>query len=368
MGIGSPQGIFAFSDLSDNLPPILRATVGCGDLYIHLDRCFEADENAPWRYFVECDVGGTDSNYYGRPRWKYAPQAGDAGDHDWTIHRYYDNTEILPAITKTLTVSAGTSTAARKLCVVGDSTGEERNINAVMRLDGSGMTVTTVGDVSDSGTDSEGGSQSFDHEGHSAWTLNSFIARTDSPFVSAPNVVDFPTWVTAKGFAAGDFMYWALGINDVVFLTTDADVDAAIASWHVDLEKLIGMSDSPPASSLRGAEPGAIVLIDLVIPPAPEEAWDATGQNQWFYRRSIHKLRRMLIDTYATAAYRAKNIHILGSNLMVPQLYGWETAMEAISDVADPQIERVDDRIHPDPVVYYKIGDHIATWVLALGG
>jgi len=362
MPIGHMTGIYQSGQLRHNIPPILYAAVGAGDLLIHLDNAIDFEPMAGWNFKVDCDIGGMGCDAYGRPRWEYTPDAGDAGDHTWTIYGRYGG-QTLWSLQRTLTVSAGTSTSTIKLVSIGDSNLDETLADQKRVLLASGMTVTHVGTNNDSTTDSAGTSQNADHEGYGGRTLASFM--TQAPFAPAGSV-DWSTWISTHSFGAGHVaILGGLGTNDMYSQATDAAAAAVAATWPANLESLIGMSASPPAGSLKQLVPGAIVLIDMPIPGASAEAFKSTGVDPWQLRRNLWRLRNTLMQ-YGTAAYRGRGIYLIGTHLGVPPERGFMHSMAAISDVDSPQVSRASNAVHMDEPGYWNVGTDRAAAVIAL--
>ncbi len=122
-------------------------------------------------------------------------------------------------------------------------------------------------------------------------------------------VVDFPQFLANNGFPSMDWVFVALGINDVFAQVSDAAASALADSSFTQLDTLI--------ASIKAS--GASTKVALVLPSPPAAMQDAfganyaTGQTRWRFKRNVLIWARQLIARYA--GQEASRIYLVPSNV-----------------------------------------------------
>jgi lysophospholipase L1-like esterase len=178
------------------------------------------------------------------------------------------------------------SGVTRKLLLVGDSTtaGGQVATELVRMASTNGFKLTALGTQ---------GTYTNLHEGRSGWRFADFYSGLNSPFTNGAGAFDFNHYLTnnSLAMAAGDWVIFNLGINDVFSYSTDATLSAGVATMLTTYSNMV--------HSVTNTVPGIRVGLCVTIPPSVSQ--DAfgnnywTGQTYWRYRRNRYLLAEQMV-------------------------------------------------------------------------
>lgn len=326
---------------SIHLPSVIPAVVG-RELNIYYQNVIKSWH--PLRSFtirVTTTKGKTENH-----RWTFTPAAGDVGDVALTLSVWWNGVQVA---TKAVTVRVAAVNAAtavtRKLLSIADSTTEtgrwlgeiETNISAL-----SNVKIQTVGTRTTTNT---GNGPTAKTEARSGWSVQRFYNDAASPFVFG-GVFNFAQYLTnnpSVTLSAGDWVYFNLGINDLMFAGDDTSTNAKIDTMFTQMDAMI--------ASIKAAVAGVRIAVDIPIPPSNEvgAAFGIYGSQVQFiqYARNRHTLAERILAKYG--GREAENLHVFGGdvNFDVEDMATWLTATVSQSARSATQVTVRTDGVHP---------------------
>ena len=190
--------------------------------------------------------------------------------------------------------------------------------------------------------------------GDATITFSASAAVPGNPFWIG-GAVNFPQYLTNNSIATPDWVFIALGINDVFAYTSDSAASAYADSAFQNLDTLI--------ASIKAA--GAGVNVGLMIPSPPSSDEDsfganyATGQTRWRFKRNILIWARQLIAKYA--GQEANRIYVVPTNTALDTVNNMSRASSApVNSRSTVNATRQNNGVHPAQSGYQQIGD--ALW------
>ncbi len=166
--------------------------------------------------------------------------------------------------------------------------------------------------------------------------------------------VNFAQYLSDTGTATPDWVFIALGINDVFSQTSDVTAAAMADGAFTSLDVLI--------ASIKAA--GAGIKIGLMLPSPPSASEDSfganygTGQTRWRDKRNILIWARQLIAKYV--GQESSQIYIVPSNVALDTVNNMSIAGVApINSRSTVTVTRQNNGVHPGTSGYQQIGDAI---------
>lgn len=344
------------------LPTYLYAVEG-QECNVYFDNICLTSPRGSWEWNVACALGTQYEN-----RWSFTAVAGDAGTAAWSITPKVGKYEATAeSATLRVTALAGAS-VSRSILMVGDSTGSGALPELVNLLDGGNITATFVGTTETSALDSEGGSRTVKEEAYGGYTWAVFNGENQgvspSPFWDGGEI-DFGWYLTTNSISmtSGDWVLIHLGINDIFWCETDAEVLVVLNGLAAKIDTIVGTGASPAATTMRGAVSGIRIGLCVTIPASDSQ--DAMGANYtssrdlWRYKRNLKLLQQWYIDTYDTATYIARNIHIVPLHANLDTVNNMESTMTAVNARNAEQYEMQSNGVHPIASGYYQMADSL---------
>lgn len=193
--------------------------------------------------------------------------------------------------------------------------------------------------------------------GDATIAFSASAAVSGNPFWIS-GAVNFAGYLAAHSIAAPDWVFIALGINDIFFQVSDASASAAADAAFTLLDTLI--------ASIKSADVNTKIGIMLPSPPSSsQDAFGAnyrSGQTRWRDKRNILIWSRQLITKYT--GQEASRIYIVPSNTAL------DTVNNMIFAAADPvnsrnagvMVARQNNGVHPATSGYQQIAD--AVWAV----
>lgn len=190
--------------------------------------------------------------------------------------------------------------------------------------------------------------------GDAAIAFSSFATAAGNPFWIG-GALNFGQYLTNNGFAAPDWVFLALGTNDVLSVATDAAVDALAGSTLTALDGLI--------ASIKAG--GASTKVVLVPPPVPtgeqdgaDAAWGA-GQTRWRFKRNVIRWAAKVYAKYA--AQEAARIYIAPCWLNLDAMNNFPRSVAApVNSRSAVTATRQNNNVHPATSGYQQCAD--AAW------
>lgn len=298
---------------------------------------------------VTCAKGSSDGT-----KWSYTPTASDAGTVQFALtvkNAAFGNT--LASKTVSLVTNPADYPASpvnRKLLVIGDSTTVGGTVSAELKrlfLTDTKLVLTEAGSNTGNASDSTAVSRAVAFDGITgsdftrinsdttvSWTTLGGVARTGSAFVNpATGLFDFHYYQTnwSLSFSAGDWVIFNLGINAINSCTSDASLNAQIAT---QLGALTNMLDAIGAEA-----PGVRLGVAITIPPNESIAAfqaDYGASTAWIYRYlRNHQLWVERLIAFLESQYPSVALVPIHANL----------------DCAN----NMDNSVHPAAAGYYQI-------------
>ena len=190
--------------------------------------------------------------------------------------------------------------------------------------------------------------------GDASIAFSSSAAVTGNPFWKS-GAVNFAQYLTDTGTAVPDWVFIALGINDVFSQTSDVAATTLTDSALTSLDVLI--------ASIKAA--GAGIKIGLMLPSPPSSSQDsfggnyATGQTRWRDKRNILIWARQMIAKYT--GQEAARIYLVPSNTALDTVNNMSVAAAApINSRSSVNVARQNNGVHPGTPGYQQIAD--AVW------
>ena len=197
--------------------------------------------------------------------------------------------------------------------------------------------------------------------GDATITFSASATAPGNPFWIG-GAVNFPQYLTANSLATPDWVFVALGINDVFGQTTDAACSAAADAAFVKLDTLI--------ASIKAASAGVKVGLMLPSPPSSDQdsfaASYGVGQTRWRNKRNIVIWTRQLIAKYK--GQEASRIYIVPSNTALDTVNNMSTAAAGPANSrSSVNVARQNNGVHPATSGYQQIGDALWAFMKYLG-
>jgi len=279
-------------------------------------------------------------------RWRFTPEAANAGTHDASMTCYYNGTEIASKTTQ-LVVKADSvgSGVTRKALIVGDSIVNGGVISQTI-LDNVTASASTYA-VTLLGTQGTGSAL---HEGRSGWTYGQF-ATAGSPFFNGGGSFAFAAYLSANGWsmASTDSIFIQLGTNDF-FSVAPSGLAAAILTTSAYLDALI--------TGLRAGV--ANVNIWICLTPQPAFSTHAMGlsygstYNLFEVKKNYAVWRQTLIDLYGAGT---NNIRVLGTSTVIDTRNNYTLVTEALNARNATTASFQSDNVHPTSGGRQQLGD-----------
>lgn len=305
---------------------------------------------------VTCSYSSTYIGTQSDRAWYATPVTANVGDRTWTISIYHQGTQVATEST-TLRIKAALASGSpsRKVLVIGDSTTANnlRSLAELQDLGGVGdLTVTTVGSLSSSNVPSFDASlYTCNHEGVGGKTYSYFYTDNASPFVYT-GVFDFGQYLTDQSItlSADDWVFFALGINDIFSATSDATVATTWATLNTQLDAMI--------AAMQSEVTGLRIAVGLPLPPASSQHafGDDYTSNQY---RARYKRNRDLLIAYLQAEYGGSE----GSDVYILPLYAcldtennFPLGSTAVNAYNTATVDRHTNALHPANAGYFQMG------------
>jgi lysophospholipase L1-like esterase len=322
-----------------SLPPKIYGVVG-KEVNIYFDNIISDNMRKYW-FNVTCAVGTQQDE-----RWTCTPTA--AGTSTLTIDVYDDMDNLVKtATTSIIVVAADAQTGVTKTALfVGDSTTAAGTYTGeLLTLLGASdpMNITLIG--------TQGSSTNL-HEGYGGWTVADHYSSVSSPFVFS-TVYNFATYMATHGFAAVDWIFTHLGINDVFGALNDASVDGTITANLAAFEAMITSQKAFNAN----------VKIGIMLPILPSLQQNAFGKNydngqtQRRYKRNIHRYTKALITAFG--GREAANIYLIPTNVNIDTANNMQTETVAVNSRNAVEVVRQSNGVHPAAAGYYQMADSV---------
>lgn len=197
--------------------------------------------------------------------------------------------------------------------------------------------------------------------GDATITFTASAAAPGNPFWIG-GAVNFAQYLTNNSLAAPDWVFVALGINDVFGQTDDAACSAAADAAFVKLDTLI--------TSIKAA--GAGVKVGLMVPSPPSSDQDAfganygVGQTRWRDKRNILIWARQMLVKYS--GQEANRIYIVPTNTALDTVNNMNLAASApVNSRSTVNSTRQNNGVHPATSGYQQIGDALWAFMKYLG-
>jgi len=197
--------------------------------------------------------------------------------------------------------------------------------------------------------------------GDATITFSASATAPGNPFWIG-GAVNFAQYLTNNSLAAPDWVFIALGINDVFSYIDDAACSAFADAAFVKLDTLI--------ASIKAA--GAGVKVGLMVPSPPSSDQDAfganygVGQTRWRDKRNILIWARQMIVKYS--GQEANRIYIVPTNTALDTVNNMNLAASApVNSRSAVSSTRQNNGVHPASAGYQQIGDALWAFMKYLG-
>lgn len=327
------------------VPEYFYGVVG-SEVSIYNDNILMHDA-ADYRFdYVYAQTDGVQQN----ERWKLIPSAARNDVLTIDIHSKTSEAAIATAQTTVIAKAASVGAGANRTCLfIGDSTTAPTGgagmylaaLNTLFSTDA--MDITQIGTQTGYGTNSEG---------YPGWAISTFLG-SGSPFYFA-GAFNFSTYMSTHGYAAVDYVFIHLGINDVMALTSDAAVTAAAVSMVANIETMI--------TSIHAFNAAVKIGLMVTIPPSAEQdafgANYASGMSRWRYKRNILLWAKALIDAFTGRTVTDK-IHLVPVNCNIDTINNMSRAAATPVNSRNTTITvaRQSNGVHPADTGYAQMAD-----------
>jgi hypothetical protein len=328
-----------------NLPSKIYGVVG-KEVNVYLDNLM-IDDASKYNFNVECAVGIQQSE-----RWTAVPT--EVIETNLSIDVYKDCgdiTEKLTDIVSTLRVvgaSAG-SGLNKKYLQIGDSTTwNMMNYGYLLaNFTDDVMTLTQIG--------TQGTAPNL-HEGYLGMDTEFVFSNPACPLVYN-GAFDFAHYMATQGYAGVDIVTFAMGINDMYGMQSDAQANAQIATSMAQYEYMI--------NNIHSYNPAIKVGILLTIPPTKsQDAFGADGpqaQTRFRHKRNIMLWVKRCIEVFG--AREASNIFVVpyATNLDTEHNFSYQSAQV---NARNPLVvDRQANALHPDYSGCWQMADSVYFWI-----
>lgn len=334
-------------DLIINIPAKLYATEGI-ECNIYFENLCDDWERYNWD--VTCTKGIQLERGY-----RITPVAADAGSYSLKIKATrIDNKDIFKVATATLiisTESAGTGDTV-KVIVLGDST--TAGGTAVTKLhsdiDGTGMTIETLGTR---------GTSPNNHEGRAGWRFRSYFNsgsdETTNPFYNpTTQTFDASYYFTNTGTAIPDWFIINLGINDVFGALSDSEA-------NTEIDSVFGYADAM-ISSILSVSQSIKVGLCLTIPP--NDSQDAFGKDYGCGQtRNRYKANNTILVSRMINKYDNKEsdrVYLIPINTALDTVYNMtreSNPVNARNTSVTYMSPTGNAAVHPNETGYWQVAD-----------
>lgn len=299
-------------DIILNIPEKLYATQGI-EYNIYFENICEDWTRYSWD--VTCTKGMQLERGY-----RITPAASDAGEYPITIiATRIDDPSISKEVTSTLIISAesaGTSETV-SVIVLGDSTTDYGVTVTKLHsdIDGTGMTLETLGTR---------GTSPNNHEGRSGWSFRYYCTMaadsTDqtilNPFYNpTTHTFDASYYFTNSGISVPDWFIINLGINDMFGASSDAEAETAINT-------ALGYADDMISSILSVSQDIKVGLCLTIPPNHSQDAFGKDykcGQTRNRYKRNNTMFVSRIISEYGDR--ESERIYLVPINTALDTVY-----------------------------------------------
>lgn len=299
-------------DIILNIPEKVYATQGI-EYNIYFENICENWSKYLWD--VNCTKGMQLERGY-----RITPVAADAGEYPITIKvTRIDDPSIYKEVTSTLIISAESAGTGETVSVIvlGDSTTDYGV--AVTKLhsdiDGTGMTLETLGTR---------GTSPNNHEGRSGWSFQYYCTKASdasdqsivNPFYNpTTNTFDASYYFSNSGISTPDWFIINLGINDVFGASNDTEAETAINT-------ALGYADEMIESILSATQDTKIGLCLTIPPNHSQDAFGKgykCGQTRNRYKRNNTLLVNRIMFEYGDR--ESERIYLVPINTALDTVY-----------------------------------------------
>lgn len=198
------------------------------------------------------------------------------------------------------------------------------------------------------------------HEAKSGKTVDWHYTHADSRLVNA-GAYSFTYYRNNHvfGFTSGDWVLIHLGINDVFPFTSDADVEAAVATMVTQLDAMI-LANRVSIAGIRHA------LVITIPPCASQDGFGASydsGQSLRRYERNWRVWVREMLSYYDTAGQQAISVFVVGAHAAIDRARGFPTTTAAASAATAETATRQTNGVHPNSSGYTQMGEAIRAFL-----
>lgn len=349
------------------LPQALYAVPGT-ELNVYFDNIVLVPDIKRIQFDVDCKYGRQD-----QARWRFTPEAKDAGSFPLTIKVYDADSKLLAEAAATVYVSPEDSGKGKDISVMllgASQTAASiypQELYDLFKKD-EGLNVKFIGTNSSSGYPVKEGIAA--HEGRGGWGWAKYCTLFEDPkeirpvFKSSPFLVrkdgkvvlDFKNYCDRNNNGkAPDYITILLGINDV-FLFDDAQFDQNLPAVFASADTLI--------NEFRKVSPETKIGIALVPPPAASQ--DAFGKNykcgqtRWQYRKNQHRYNENLIKKFG--GREKENLYIIPLHVNIDCENNYPKEEEQINARNPKKILIASNGCHPTKEGYLQFADSFYSW------
>lgn len=322
------------------LPPKIDAVVG-KEVNVYFQNIF-SDIAKNYSIDVVCEVG-THQN----ERWTVAPTV--AGTYPIQVTFYNGIQPVAHAVSSVVVKVANAGNGVvKKSLFIGDSTTDNGTVTAELV----NLFNTDVMDLTLLGTR---GTAPNLHEGRSGWSTQTYLT-TANPFLNS-GAFDFSNYMTTQGYASVDYVFIALGINDIFEYTDDTTLNTAITA-------ILGRFDTM-INSIKAYNSAIKIGLFVTIPPSYNQ--DSFGasytsyQPLWRYKRNHFLFIKALIEKYKSRT--TDNIYLVPVCSNLDTENNFPTVTVNANSRNTKQIARQSNGVHPATEGYNQMADSVFYWI-----
>jgi len=350
------------------LPQALYAVPGT-ELNVYFDNIVLVPDIKRMQFDVDCKYGRQDQT-----RWRFTPEAKDAGSFPLTIKVYDAASKLLAEATATVYVSPKDSGKGRQISVMllgASQTAASiypQELYDLFKKD-EGLNVKFVGTNSSSGFPVKEGIAA--HEGRGGWGWARYCTQFEDPkeprpiFKSSPFlfkkddkvVLDFKNYCDKNNNGkAPDYITILLGINDV-FSFDDVQFEQNLPAIFASADTLI--------NEFRKMSPDTKIGIALVPPPAASQ--DAFGKNykcgqtRWQYRKNQHRYVESLIKKFG--GREKENLFIIPLHVNIDCENNYPKEEVQVNARNPKKVLIASNGCHPTKEGYLQFADSFYSWI-----
>src|SRR6185369_6906781 len=182
------------------------------------------------------------------------------------------------------------------------------------------------------------------HEGRGGWDTDKYYTDVTSPFVFTGSF-SFSSYMAANSYTAPDWVFLALGINDIFHLFDDAAVIAKTTAAMAQWESMF--------ANIHAYDSNIKIGVMITIPPtANQDAFGAnytSEQTRWRYRRNLSIWNRQVINQFKNRT--AGKIYLVPMNCNMDTVNGMWTSVAAtpVNSRSLVMVNRQTNGVHPPP-------------------